>query len=187
MYGDLEGVPDLQEDGQHVGREGAHVLHQLQHVQRVVHGVALGGLRLHQLRGQVRGQALQALGQAREQAARVPHALGAHGLHPLQTASPCQQRLVMSEKWVLPGTEGATLFRMASLSRCHLTEVPQMNLQLKSMPEGRVHLNYSWAESTLQEHLLGKGRLHGVHRGKIAHVATMRTHGLQRAQHVQAL
>ena len=62
-----------------------------------------------------------------------------------------------------------------------------MNLQLKSMPEGRVHLNYSWAESTLQEHLLGKGRLHGVHRGKIAHVATMRTHGLQRAQHVQAL
>lgn len=36
----------LQEEGQHVRRQRAHVLHQLQHLQRIVHGVALRGLRL---------------------------------------------------------------------------------------------------------------------------------------------
>lgn len=80
----------LQEDRQHVGRQGAHVLHELQHVQRVVHGVVLRGLRLHQLSRQMRGQALQALGKAREQAAGVSHALRTHGLHALQSASASQ-------------------------------------------------------------------------------------------------
>lgn len=36
----------LQQQGQHVGRKRAHVLHELQHLQRVVHWVALRRLRL---------------------------------------------------------------------------------------------------------------------------------------------
>ena len=46
-----------------MGRESAHILHELQHLQRIVHWV-LGSLRLHELGRQLRWQALQALGYA---------------------------------------------------------------------------------------------------------------------------